>query len=369
VAAIRPLQRADLPAVADLLRTYLPGWKEASDLEGFLAGTLLDDPWADEELPSLVATADGGGVVGFIGVQVRRLRFGDRELRGVCACNCVVSADQRGSAAGAFLLRRVMNGPQDLSWSDQASYEITRMWRAFGGEVDYARICDWMLVLRPARWLAGAARGFAGRRGIGREEIPVGALPFQAAGRRLLPRAHAAADPGVTGEDAGASEIAAAVPEITRGVSAHVAYDAAFLAHLFKQVEALRGPVVRRLVHRDGRPIGWYACVQDAPGITRVLNLSALGADADAVLAELIADSRARGTVVLSGRMEPHLLDPLRSRMAVLGFARQPTIHGRGPDMHGLLAHRPPLITQLDSEWFVTRSQVFSARGQAAAGG
>ena len=53
MAHIRALSRSDLPAVATLMRTFLPG--PAAD-ESYLARVLIDGPWTDPELPSLVAT-------------------------------------------------------------------------------------------------------------------------------------------------------------------------------------------------------------------------------------------------------------------------------------------------------------------------
>ena len=48
--------------------------------------TLLDSPWADPELPSLVAI-DGNEIVGMIGSNVRRMRFDDRPVRMVCSAH------------------------------------------------------------------------------------------------------------------------------------------------------------------------------------------------------------------------------------------------------------------------------------------
>jgi hypothetical protein len=48
------------------------------------------------------------------------------------------------------------------------------------------------------------------------------------------------------------------------------------------------------------------------------------------------------------------LVVPLRRRLAILGFARQPVIHSRDPELLATLGTAGSLLTRLDSEWFAT---------------
>ena len=84
----------------------------------------------------------------------------------------------------------------------------------------------------------------------------------------------------------------------------------------------------------------------------RVLHVSASAREADSVLAELLAHARQAGVAVASGRLEPHLVVPLRRRIAVVGFARQPVIHSHDPELLAVLASDDSLLTRLDAEWF-----------------
>src|SRR5919204_730266 len=115
MAEIRPFAEDDLPAVAALLRADLTETPE-EQIRRDLSGALLESPWRDEELPSLVATEDGE-VTGFIAAQVRRFRLEDRPLRAVCCSHLTVAAGRRGGAAGALLLRRPLNAGQDFTLS------------------------------------------------------------------------------------------------------------------------------------------------------------------------------------------------------------------------------------------------------------
>jgi len=347
---IRPLERADLPAVTALLESRLPWWTHD---ESFLPQTLIDSAWADPDLPSLVALDGNGDIVGFIGAQARRMHLDDRDLRGVCCAHLVVSADRRAGPAGALLMRRLLSGQQDLTWTDSPTDAVVRIWRAFGGHMDHPRSCDWMLVLRPFRWARGIVTAKA-RRAPVREVLPVAALPIQASGGRFVPRAFPSPPAGVIGENATAAAIVEHLPILTRGVRLSVAYDQPYLDQLFTQVESAMGPLVRRVVRRDDDPIGWYAYLSRPGGASRVLHLCAPEAEVEAVVAELTEHARADGSAALTGRLEPHLEGPLRRRLAVIGFARQPVIHVHDPEVHALLATSSSLLTHLDGEWYVT---------------
>ncbi len=350
MAEIRPLAPADLPAVQSLLLANLAGWPHD---EKFLSSTLLDHPWADDEMTSRVAIDERGEVIGFVGAQVKRMVVNDRPIRGVCCSHLVLDRDHRLGAAGALLLRHLLSGGQDLTWTESATDLVVRMWRAFGGHVDHARACDWMLVLRPVRWSGRALGAIARRQELNRHVFPVGSIPFQALGPRFARRAFPVLPEGILGEDATSAEIVECLPSVARTVRLRVAYDEAHLSALFEQIESNVGALVRRIVRRRGHPIGWYAYQPAAGGASRVLNISADPREAGIVLGELVAHARAQGVSVIAGRVEPHLHEALSYRLPSLGFARQPVLHAKDPELRAMLASKASLLTRLDSEWFV----------------
>lgn len=356
---IRAMADRDLQAVTALLDAHLPDWGGDREL---LGATMLDHPWADPELSSLVAVDEQGAVVGFIGAQARRLVFDGRSLRGLCCSHLVVVPDQRGSAAGALLLGRLLAGPQDLTWSDSAIPIVARMWRTFGGELDHARACDWMLVLRPAGWIGSWVGSLAGRRRIDRDLIPVGSFPFGALARLRggemvweEGQIRRASEPvaGVTGEDASAERILEHLPAISARTRFRVDYDREHLDHLFGQIRARSGELVCRLVRLNGKPVGWYAYLPRRATASRVLCLAGTERQLDLVLGELIEDARARGSRVLAGRLEPHLDSALRRRLAAIGLVRDSVLHAADPELRAALATGSALLTQLDGEWFL----------------
>jgi len=346
MAAIRPIEHQDLPAVSDLVRLNLPGWSRDP---AFLARTLLDHPWTPEQSPSLVAVDGDGEVIGSIGAQRRRLRFGDRELAGTVVSHFVVDPERRGGAAGALMIRKLLSGPQDLTFTDSGTEAVVRIWRTFGGHLDHSRTFDWLLAFRPGRWLRQvAARAVRARGAPPRSVLPVAGIPFHAAGRRLVAQAFPDPPPGVGGEDAGVEDVAAQLEELTAGTRLRVDYDLSALGHAFEHIEnASPAPVVRRIVRRGDAALGWYAYVA-RPALGRVICVAARPREVDAVVAELIADAGRRGVAALSGRFEPHLDEPLRRRFAILGFGQLPIVHARDPELRATLASSRSLLTELD---------------------
>ncbi len=336
------------------MQARFPGWTEG---ESFLAETLLDHPWADPELPSFVAVDDGDEVIGFIGAQARRMRLDERDLRAVCASHLVVSDDQRAGVQGALLLRRLLSGPQDLTFTDSATDRVLHMWRRFGGHMDHTRCYDFMVVLRPFRWLGAVLGASARRRVVASGLAPVGALPIQAAGPRLLRLASPtvslpALPPDVDGEPATAASIVEHLAAITRDLHLRMDYDQEYLDHLLALIERSVGPFVCRIVRRNGTPVGCYVYVPRPGGLGRVLQLAAPAAETDAVFGELVEHARAEGTTVLAGRAEPQLREALGQRLAVFGTAGRTMIHTREPEISSLLATSSSLLTHLDGEWF-----------------
>jgi hypothetical protein len=342
---IRPFAREDLPAVTKLLADHLEGWDR--DV-GLIEAAFLDHPWGDPETPSLVLD-DGGTPAGFIGVHPRRLEFDGELVKGSCCTHLVVHPESRGAAGGAQLIRAVMAGPQELTWSDTTVPVVARMWGVFGGRIDYARAADWLIVLRPMRWTGEVLAGRVRRRPR-TDELPVPGFPAHVS-RRLTPNARPPTPPDVTGCDAAPADIVAAQPEITRRLALHVPYDEATLAFTLAKLEGMGKRVVRRIVRRRDRPIGWYAYLEGSNGVSRVIHLAAPAKDADHVLGELIDHARDGGSSAVWGRYEPHVDGALRARLAVLGLNSRPATRARDPKFALALAGDGSLLTRLDGEW------------------
>jgi len=352
---VRPLDSADIPAVADLFRAAMGPENDLSRpwLGDFLRETLLESPWADPEIPSLVATGDDGAITGFIASNVRPVVVDGKRLRSACCAHLVVDESARSRAVGPQLLGRYMSGPQDLTFTDTATEVVARMWRSFKGRMDVGRSTGWMLVLRPGPWALSLGRArVQGRRPPGLATVP--ALPFHLAGTRLTGHREPEPGPPAQTEPLTVAGLMEHKDAILKGLRVHVDYDEAYMTWLFAQLDRLyaTSEVVRRLVRRGGKAVGWFVYVHDSGGPGRVLQIAARERDTDAVVEGLVEDARGRGVTVLTGRLEPNIVEALRRRWAVLGFEARTLLHAKEHAVLEAVSTGPTLLTRLDGEWW-----------------
>lgn len=352
MSRIRALAREDLPAVAGLFASFV-GWDRAATEAGlvdFFARTLLDHPFADAEIPSLVYEDAQDGVVGVIGSHPRPFVHDDAPVRLACSGPLVVRENHRPRGVGALLLRRYLAGPQDLTFNDRSIDPVRTMWTKLGGVTDTAASVGWSHVLAPASFLVGAAA----RRATGREEPPGAALLARVDGlaaRRLRPQAPAGATEPLT--SAAALELR---PRLRRAFPLRPAYDERQLSWLLAEMAAadVGGRLVARLVRgADGRPLGWYVLYVPPHGIAHAMQVAAAERDVALVVDHLMQDAAAQGAVEVRGRVEPHLLGALRERRCRFIRIEWALLHGRAPALvEAVLAGRA-LLTRMDGEWWM----------------
>ncbi|RUZ12491.1 hypothetical protein EN949_35010, partial [Mesorhizobium sp. M7A.F.Ca.US.007.01.2.1] len=135
MSQIRPLQAADIPAVAGLFqRTFRDGGKPPPPaLETYLRWHYLEGPVCDPEIASLVHIASEGDISGFVGVNVLPMRHGQCKLRAAICGSLMVEPRANDPMAGARLLRTFLAGPQDISFSETANALSTQMWTKLRG--------------------------------------------------------------------------------------------------------------------------------------------------------------------------------------------------------------------------------------------
>lgn len=347
VGTIRALDRDDIPAVARLVEQGFPDAPPAAEgMEAFLTDVALDHPWFEPELPSLVGLDDDGRVVGFMACHARRLRLGERTVRAACCSHLVVDPSLPPSALGPRILARFMSGPQELSYSDTAIDVISRMWRAAGGEVDHTRSLVWTRTLRPQAWAGRILAGRLGPRRLASGLAPVRPLPMTLA----RPPAEERLDTVPLTPEA----LVANTDAVAGWLPVRTAWDEPFARWLLAAVERRvgRGRLVARVVSRGPTVVGWYVYAQGPAGQGLVLQVGARRREVDAVVGELFAGARDDGMIVLTGRLEPHLLEALRVRGCAVGFGDRSVLHSRDERLLGEIRGSGALLSRLDGEWW-----------------
>ncbi|HEX2713220.1 MAG TPA: hypothetical protein VHM88_13555, partial [Candidatus Acidoferrales bacterium] len=154
MSPVRRFVKEDIPQVADLHRRVsrpaepMKGWMEF--YRRYFSEIYLDNPLSDNTLTSLVYEETPGRIVGFLGVMPRRMLFdGQPVLMAVCS-NFVVDPGRRGQV-GLQLLKRCLEGPQDLSITDEAGDNLRKAWEWCGGAMALPYSIHWIRPLQPAQ--------------------------------------------------------------------------------------------------------------------------------------------------------------------------------------------------------------------------
>src|SRR5947208_2126045 len=118
--AIRAFRHEDIPRVAELFSSTFThnGNSPLPGPDTYLQRVFFESPLHEEDMPSFVYLDARGSIVGFIGVQPRRLCLRGRRIRAAVATKLMVAPAARGSFAAARLLNRAFAGPQDVLFSD-----------------------------------------------------------------------------------------------------------------------------------------------------------------------------------------------------------------------------------------------------------
>jgi hypothetical protein len=355
LSSLRPLERDDFEQVADLfLRVVRPGSGESvADTAAYFQRTTLDHPWADPDIPSLVFVDDRGSITGFIGSYVTRMRFDGAPIRAACPGNLVAAPGGRGFPPGALLLREHLGGPQDFTFVDTLGDTSRSMWKALRGDAAFIGALSWVRIFRPAalaneRLVEPRAPRLADRVG------PSLASALDAALGRVGSKLLGSEPPATSAKTLDAAVVIAELPRLTASVRLHPEYDRPYLDWLFEELATprLRGRLVRRVVHRGDRVLGWYVYFLKPGGISRVLQVIGSEADVGSVIDHLFHDARASGAAALEGRVEARLLEALASRGCILRYAGASGVHSRNDGIREAIFSSRSIFTRMESEYW-----------------
>jgi hypothetical protein len=352
---IRPLERDDLPQVASLYEAVSRSGSgpPPQGLASYFERTLLDHPWVDQEIPSLVYLDGQGAVKGFIGSHVRRLRLGGKPVRMACSGQLMSDPAVRNRAVGTLLLRRFFAGPQDLTMTDGATEATRRIWRGLGGAVGHLGSITWV---RLVDWRAAGEQalqrfGMAAWRPVASPAL----WAVQAVANRVPVTSLRAKEPLTRAEDLTPELLLEHLPSVSQHWSLVPAYDEQFLAWLFHGMAEVRsrGELVKRLVRdREDRVLGWYVAYLQRRGLSQVMQVAARERDAPAVLDHLFHHAQRAGVAALAGQFEPSLAEALsqRRRRCFLHLSANFLVHARNPEVLNPILLGQAMITRMDGE-------------------
>lgn len=318
---VRPMARADIPAVARLFSKIFRGGKGAvaPDLEAYLDTVFFGSPLFRPEHGSIVHEGSGGEVTSAILAVPMAFSVYGRPV--VAKLLCAFMADGKDGAAGAARLARQMRAArQDMCFSDNSSPVSADHWVAGGGIVLPIQSLEWRRVFRP---LVAGALAASQRAPWLRSRAILGVLRGFDQGLRR--RRRSLTPPAV----AGCRTVPASLPEFlrcaipmierfpVRPVWAAAEFDwLCSVAGLNRGLGELR---CRMVLGEDGAPIGAFLFFGRDRGTATVLNIvCAAGREFD-VVGQMFASLEADGYAAASGLSQPFLMNAI-SRQRWLSF-------------------------------------------------
>jgi hypothetical protein len=354
--AIRAFRRDDIPHVLSLFRTAFlqNGRSVPAGLDTYFDRVFFQSPLHDDELPSFVHLDAHGAIIGFVGVQPRRLRLNGRRLRAAVATKLMVSPTAGEPLAPFRLLSRVFAGAQDLLLSDLSNDAGRRIWEQLGGTTALLYSLEWQRPVRPARhslaWLT--ARGVPGL--VTAALRPVCAA-LDGAVARLGARRLRSVVAGYTTDELPLGTLVERFPALAADRVLRPDYDEPALEWLLgvaQQNEPHR--TLRRRVVRDsrGQVAGWFLYFVERGGVSEVVQLVARKGAADAVVHLLLADAWDCGAVMLSGRLEPRIVREMSLQHCYFRQVSHWTLaHSRQPEVLDAILRGNAFLSRLEGEW------------------
>jgi hypothetical protein len=348
------MERTDLPRVAALYeRTVRSGRPSPpAGLASYFERTLLDHPWADPDIPSLVFDAGDGRILGFQGVNVRRMSIDGRQIRMACGSTLFTDPHTRQLSIGARLLRSYLSGPQDLTITDGASPVVHEMWVRLGGYALYPGSIAWTRPFRPFRAVGDLWSDVRGKPRLRTLARPAWAVLDATLTRVARPPK---SPPEVKAEELTPRALVDHQDDVVGDARLRVDYDEPFVEWLFREMAAVRthGTLVRRLLRRGDRLLGWYIAYFKPHGRSHVVDLKATRGNLESVLDHLFADAWESGAGTLEGRLDDALYEPLARRRCLLLRGERALYHSRDPEVLAAISLGGSALSRLDGEWWM----------------
>ena len=351
---VRPFEPADLPAVVRLhRRTFASRRMTTVELERFLTDVFCRHPWIDDACPSLVFESRPGQVTGCLGVMPRPMTFRGRQVTVAVSHHFMVEPDERSTLAAMQLLRRFLEGPQQLSLAE-GNEPSRRMWEALHATTVASYSLHWIRPLRPAAFVASAMR----RRAGWRVAAPL-LHPLTMAADLVTSRIVRPVPPRTTSvlEPLTPMQFASAIDKSRGTRSLWPRYDASTAGWLLSVLESRRssGDLQAMVVRTDrGAIAGWflYYLRRDAAG--EVVQIGGSDRALGDVLAHLISHASSHGAVALTGRFEPRLLTACAAAGCWMRAGRSWMLLHGSRDLLDAVECGDAFLSPLEGEWWMS---------------
>jgi hypothetical protein len=353
LAGIRAFEAADIQQVSNLHQKIF-GVAKSPDIGNRYAAYFTDkfiDPVRQGALPSLVFEDENGEIAGFIGIATRWFVIGRRRIRAAVSSQFIAEPRARSRLIAVALLRDFLNGPQDLSFTDEANETSRILWERLGGSTSVLYSLHWIAPLRPTNLLLSKFRSRFGS--LVTLAGPVAKLLDGIASALTRP-GKPGQPPDLRIEPLHAHALANFMSDSMDDMMLHPDYDAVSLRRMLDDAarQSAQG-TLRAVLLRSGRQVaGWYLYCLDRQGTAEVLQVGYRRGHREEVIDHLFNNARLDGATAVAGRMEPHMGTALASQLCLLSRRQfSMLVHSRDPQILNAIHSGKAFISRLDGEW------------------
>ena len=353
---VRSLAREDIPQVANFYERVKRGKSVvSSQFTLYLEGILFDNPWRDENLPSLVYQKGDGEIVGLLGVVPRRMMLNGRPIK-VAICNhLLVDPNSRSTLAGVKLLKTFFLGPQDLSIAEPNQVG-RKIWLGLGGVAAPIHSIYWTCPLRPSRFFTQYLERFKLL-----APLEFMSRPFSSVADAILARLpqspfHQSAT-AFSEDDLSVQDFLLCLSEFSTGQSLRPEYDERSLKWLLDilaykdELGSLRKVVLRNSAQEI---VGWYLYYSNPLGTSQVVQIGARNKLFGEVLDHLFHDAWLHGATAISGQLEPRFLMEFSPAVCLYNnFRTCMVVHSNRPQLLQTIHCGDAFLSRLETEWWI----------------
>jgi hypothetical protein len=357
MSVVRPFLEEDIPQVADLHRRVFPtvdcstrDWLDS--YRRYFREVFLNNPSADRSLSSLVCEEKGGRIVGFLGVVSRSMLMKEQPVQMAISSQFIVEPARRG-LVGLKLLKRFLDGPQDLSMTDEANNALRSIWEGCGGSTALLYSMHWIRPLRPVQVAVALLRKRIWLGPFALVSKPIAWLA-DALVTRVAQSPFHLSSPRLSAEDLDEATLLKCLPEFVGDRSLRPVYTDGSLKWVLERATQKRnGRLQKAVLRNDQREIvGWYLYSVNHDGIGEVLQIAARKHTVHDVLDHLFYDAWHRGVTALIGRLDPTFIQELSDKYCL--FHRRGSwtlIHSKRPEALEFVNRGDAFLTRLEGEW------------------
>jgi len=264
----------------------------------------------------------------------------------------MVDPEYRNGPAAIQLLRRMLKGPQEFSWTDGASGHVGALWKAMGGYSDAPFAFNWIRTLRP---LATARIGLDRIGRVGRFLKPVSGL-LTVPGDFLISKMPLALLQApvsrLTRKLVSTEEMLACIQELGWREELKPLYTAETFPWLIREAARNVAAPLRLVTvsNEEGRLCGWfiYYAAQGGPSFVLQIGVRAKE-DFRNTLMALFRDAWEQGSACVKGAAIPQYLTDMTELGCIFRHPHDRVVfHSRNAEIANAVRTGEAAITRLD---------------------